>query len=120
MTLLLTIKFPLKHYHWQKQLTKLEVKRNHQIKSLFILVTISLHANRKIAITWPYCTSSCKPLLNTILLVTCIITCVLFRKYITNHMTQNGHCLQILGADDKGNKAEDIQFITSCQASSSI
>ena len=114
MILLLTIKFPLKHYHWQKQPTKREVKRNHQIKSLFILVTISLHANRKIAITWPYCTSSCKPLLNTILLV----TCVLFRKYITNHMTQNGHCLQILGADDNGNKAEDVKFITSCQVSS--
>ena len=51
--LLLTIKFPLKRYHWQNHLTKLEVK-NHQIKSFFTLIAISLHANSKMAITWPY------------------------------------------------------------------
>ena len=52
--LLLTIKFLLKRYHWQNQPMKLKVKGTIQIKTFFTLVVISLHANRKMAITWLY------------------------------------------------------------------
>ena len=51
---MLTIKFLLKWYYWRNWRTKLEVKRNYSNKSFFILVAISLHANRKVAITWLY------------------------------------------------------------------
>ena len=47
--LLLTIKFPLKQYHWQNHLMKLELKRNHPNQKLLHSNRHSLHANRK----WP-------------------------------------------------------------------